>query len=216
MKRGPDVRHTVAKPSRGLKKGSFICGLLVTMVLLAACAPAAQTSNKAAVAVINAPTESRVSGLADQFETVLNQDPASSAFSYCSNGAVRFQEAHRDMHGSGAALQAAFIARNLGCREALMIGAPTYQREVSENQGLFKKQRQVTTTVQLQALVVDPASAKVIATYTSKTYKKVRLEPMGKTLVAKADDPDLLASRQAALEELKGPVAAELAKLVSP
>ena len=103
---------------------------LLTFVLLTGCVPQLEDTGPS-VALINAPAEGRISGLADKLESRLTQQ-GPLAYDFTSSSRVRFGETHRDMSGSRAALQAAFIARTYGAEWAVMIGAPTYEREVLE------------------------------------------------------------------------------------
>lgn len=179
--------------------------------LVAACAPAVDGLPE--ITVINAPAEMRVAPLAEELEQALAEDPFAAPFRFTSSRPVRWQEVRREMHRDRAPLQAAFIARNLGGAYAVMVGAPTYEREVRE---LFGDLREVAATVQVRAQVVDPETAEVIARFDSRTFRSSRLEPAVKDLPDVHDDPDVRDARHEALRDIAMPLATELANLVSP
>jgi hypothetical protein len=89
------------------------------MLLMVGCVPGVRDT-RPKVALINAPTEYRVTGLAEDLETLVKEQPTTFGFSRAS--ALRFQESSRDMYGSRAPLQAAFIARSQGAVYAVMVG----------------------------------------------------------------------------------------------
>ncbi len=191
---------------------------LLLLFVLAACVPAVTTAepDKPTVALINAPTELRVDVLADELELALRADPASAAYDFSRSFSVRFQETHRDMYRSRAPLQAAFIARVLGADYAVMIAAPLYEREVKLLDFPFAGKRKINITVELQAQIVDPETALVLASFRSPEIRTLRIESVDLPLLSKEDDPDFERAREEALQDLAMPLATELAILVLP
>lgn len=100
---------------------------LLALLLLSACVPAV-VDPRPVVAVINAPTEWRITPLAGELEALLSAEE--SAFRFAFSELLRFQEQRRDMYDSRAPLQAAFMAQVFGADLALMVAAPRYQRTV--------------------------------------------------------------------------------------
>jgi hypothetical protein len=188
---------------------------LLALLVLAACAPALQ-NGRAALVLINGPMEERVPGLAEDFQTLLERDPAAPLYRFAAPAAVRFQEVRRDMHGRRAPLQAAFIARNLGAEYAVMVGAPRYERRAKTILTPLGEQRLVTTAVRLEVTIIDPETAAVMFRQRSGLRLATRLEPAHKPLVEEARDPDLLDMRRGLLRDLAPPTVAELSFLLAP
>jgi hypothetical protein len=188
----------------------FLLGIV--LLLLTACVPQTRGDAGPSVAIINAPTDFRVEGLADKLETELKRNSAPNVYSFVSRSRVEFQETHRDMAGSRSPLQAAFIARAFGAEYAVTIGAPVFEREVEEFTFFGTLKREITTEVQLEAVIIDPVTADVLATYTSQKYQGLRVEtvPEDEELVQKSEDPDLQTEIQRALNEITPGVATDL------
>lgn len=183
--------------------------------LLTACAPGAE-DGRPEVTVINGPTEARVEGLARELEHLLREHGGGQSYRFTSASPVRFQETHRDMYGARALLQAAFISRALGSDYALLVGAPTYEREVREVEDWFGKSRLVDIRVRLRASIIDPVTAEEVAVFTSRTVHAKRVESARKPLVPLKDDADLRRARADALASMAPAVAAELEVLMVP
>lgn len=156
----------------------FSVAFLFILIALTGCVPALRDT-RPKVAFINGPTESRVSGLAEDLETLIKEQPTTFGFSRSS--AIRFQESSRDMFGSRAPLQAAFIARSQGAVYAVMIGFEN-EGEVVRS-GLDGTRLELTLNLKgrASASIVDPATAEVLATFVSsevfaKQYETVTLE----------------------------------------
>jgi hypothetical protein len=162
---------------------------LIMFLLLSGCIPQLEDSGPS-VALINAPAEGRITGLADKLEARLLSDSPVS-YDFTASSKVRFAETHRDMGGSRAALQAAFIARTYGAELAVMIGAPAYQREVIEFTFFQTPKRKIITQVQLEVVIIDPVSAEPRSTYSSQLYTAVRVETIEGELIEKELDPDI-------------------------
>jgi hypothetical protein len=195
-----------------------LCFLLIALVLLlSACVPQTQGDASPSVAVVGAPTDFRVEGLADRFQTELGRSSAPNVYSFVSRSRVAFQETHRDMAGSRAALQAAFIARAFGAEYAVMIAAPVFEREVDEFTAFGTLKREISTRVQLEAVIIDPVSAEPVSTYTSGVYQGYRVEtvPEDEELIEESKDPDLQTEIERALNEITPGVATDLELLVS-
>jgi hypothetical protein len=188
--------------------------LLISLLalLLIACIPQTQTDSGPSVAVINAPTDFRVAGLADKLQTELQRNSAPNVYSFVSRNRVEFQETHRDMAGSRAPLQAAFIARTFGAEYSVIVSAPVFEREIEEFVVAQTLRREVSTEVQLEARIIDPVTAEVLSTYTSGIYKGFRVEIFNtdEEVVDESEDPDLNASIQRALNEISPGLATDL------
>jgi hypothetical protein len=194
------------------------CFLLVTLVLLLnACVPQTQGDAGPSVAVVGAPADFRVEGLADKFQTELERNSAPGVYGFVSRNRVAFQETHRDMAGSRGALQAAFIARAFGAEYSVMIAAPVFEREVDEFTAFGTRKREIATKVQLGAVIIDPVSAEPVSTYTSSVYQGFRVEsvPEDEELIEESKDPDLQTEIQRALNEITPGVATDLELLFS-
>jgi hypothetical protein len=193
-----------------MKNPSFFFMLLL---LLTACMP--QLARGPEVVLINAPSDQRVTGLAEGLEQAVLDQAAPGEISFVRGNAVRFQETHRDMAGSRSPLQAAFIAQALGADFAVTVAAPLYTRTVDEDLGVLGNKRLVHSEVKLAAAIVDPTTAAVLNRFETPTYIFERIESDEKPLVDEADDPDLQAGLKNGLRYLGRPVATELAVLLS-
>lgn len=184
----------------------------IVLFLLTACVPQTQGDAGPSVAVINAPADFRVEGLADELQNELQRSSAPNIYSFVSRNRVEFQETHRDMAGSRSPLQAAFIARAFGAEYAVTIGAPVFEREVDEFTFFDTLKREITTEVQLEAVIIDPVTAEPLATYTSGVYKGFRIEtvPEDEELVEESEDPDLQAEIARAFNEITPSLATDL------
>ena len=184
----------------------------IVLFLLTACVPQTQGDAGPSVAVINAPADFRVEGLADELQNELQLSSAPNVYSFVSRNRVAFQETHRDMAGSRSPLQAAFIARAFGAEYAVTIAAPIFEREVDEFTFFGTLEREVTTQVQLEAVIIDPVTAEPLATYTSGVYKGFRIEtvPEDEELVEESEDPDLQAEIARAFNEITPSLATDL------
>jgi hypothetical protein len=174
--------------------------MLLVALCLVSCVPQLEDAGPS-VALINAPAEGRIGGLADKLESRL-VGVGSLGYEFTMSSRVRFAETHRDMGGSRAALQAAFIARTYGAEFAVMIGAPTYEREVLEF-SLFKTpKRKIFSQVQLEITIIDPVTAEPLSTYSSNLYSSVRVETILGELIEKDQDPDIQALIAKALVDI--------------
>lgn len=198
-----------------MKRLWFLLALFV--LLLSACVPQTQSDTGPSVVVVGAPTEYRVEGLADRFQTQLGRSSAPRAYSLVDRSRTSFQETHRDMAGSRAALQAAFTARAFGAEYAVMIAVPVFEREVDEFRVFGTLKREISTKVQLLAVIVDAVTAEPISTYMSGVYQGYRVEtvPEDEELVEESKDPDLQAEIGRALNEIVPGVATDLELLFS-
>jgi len=109
-------------------------------------------------------------------------------------------------------LQAAFMAQVFGADLALMVAAPRYERVVEP---LFGDLVRVLVEVQVEASLVDPDTAAVVARYRSSP---VRLEElMSRRAAQREEAEDVLRgeARRQALAELAPWLAAELARQLS-
>jgi hypothetical protein len=156
----------------------FSFTFLLVLLVLTGCVPALRDAHPK-VAFINAPTESRVSGLAEDLETLIKKQPTTFGFSRAS--AIRFQESSRDMFGSRAPLQAAFIARSQGAVYGVMVGFEN-EGEVIRS-GIEGNELELTLNLKgrARASIVDPVTAEVLATFVSsevvtKQYETVTLD----------------------------------------
>jgi hypothetical protein len=181
-----------------MKRLSFIIFLL-GVTLLAACAPARGTGPESdLVALINGPTEERLPELADQLEAQLRTLPACCAFSFQWSVPVRAQERQRDMFGVRAPLQAAYLARNLGDRWAVLVGTTGFDRTVEETADRYF----ISGTLAVQAVVIDPSDASVLATVTSAAFSGSRIQGKLTALPGEREDPLMLELARQALADL--------------
>jgi hypothetical protein len=174
--------------------------LLIIFLLLGGCVPQLEDSGPS-VALINAPAEGRITGLADKLEARLLNDGA-LGYAFTSSSKIRFAETHRDMGGGRAPLQAAFIARTYGAELALMIGSPSYKREVFEFTLFKTPKRKIITQVQLEVVIIDPVTAEPRSTYSSQLYTAVRVETIDGDLIEEQADPDLTSLIDKALDDI--------------
>jgi hypothetical protein len=190
---------------------------IIILFCLTACVPQTQADVGPLVAVINAPTDFRVEGLADKLETELKRNSAPNIYSFVSRSRVEFQETHRDMAGSRAPLQAAFIARTFGAEYAVIVSAPVFGREVEETEFATSLRREIATRVQLEAAIIDPVTSEVLSSYTSPVYQGFRVEIFNTDdeLVEESKDPDLQAGIAQALTTLAPGLATDLELLFS-
>jgi hypothetical protein len=142
----------------------YFAGLMLLFVTLTACVPAAYDT-RPKVAFVNAPTENRVNGLAETLESTIKKEETTFGFSRSS--ALRFQETHRDMFGSRAALQAAFIARSQGALYAVMVGFDNEGDVVRTSLNGNKVEVTLRLKGRASASIVDPMSADILATFES-------------------------------------------------
>ena len=206
--------------------------LLTLFLVLVGCCPVQQNAVPT-VAVLNAPSENSVLGLAEQFERSLVKQPEAIAFGLSSRDALRYQETHRGMSGSRAPMQAAFSARSQGALYAVMLGFDT-QSVVTDIELIGERlEIHLELSGQLEATIVGAQGADVLGTFRSPTFTRRGLETHsfkvdpntaeGKaeldSLKAEALDDPLAAFSGAnfedALKDLSQPVAAELARLVT-
>lgn len=187
--------------------------LFVLLVGLSSCLPAADTRPE--IMLLNAPSDTRVDGLATAFEAALREQPSAYAYRFTFRPAARFQETHRNMAPAAAPLQAAFGARALGSAYPVLISAPVYERHVDT---FFGNRRRIETAASVRAIIIDPATAEVIATFVSPVYRRVRIvfiDPNHPDLVPLSEDPDLAAVTSRALYDLAPAVSQTLFDLVS-
>jgi hypothetical protein len=96
--------------------------------------------------------------------TIQNQE---TPFGFSRSSALRFQETHRDIFGSRAALQAAFIARSQGAVYAVMVGFDNEGDVVRTSLNGNKVEVTLRLKGRASASIVDPTSAEVLATFES-------------------------------------------------
>ena len=184
-------------PTRGRPDGSMgtmtrprsrnlVLAVLALVLVLAGCAPAASRSSEPTVAVLNGPTEGRIAGSAALLEADMGtQGPL--YFGFVNAAAMRFAEGHNDLFHDRAVPAAARIARSYGARYAVLIGASTLDRQVTVSKD--KSVRTVDVTLRMQAVVVDAATAKVVARFDSPLYQQARTESTSEALAPLQQDP---------------------------
>ena len=141
--------------------------VLLSLLLLTACAPAHQTA-RAKIVVVNAPTELRFPGLADAFAAALEKKVART-YRFSPAATLRFQETHNDMLGGRAPVRTSLIARSQGAAYGIMVGLRGVKtaRPVALTDVL---EVEVTLTGQVQAVLVAPENAEVLGTYLSPAF----------------------------------------------
>lgn len=160
---------------------------LALTLLLSACAPAVTGPDGGlSVAVLNAPGESRVPGAAEGVVAAAQGLPACCAFEFTRSAPLRFAETHGDIYGSRAPRQASIIARTHGAELAVMVSAPTLERQVEAARGSSQR---VTITLQLRATVIDSATTETLATVASRVVSGARTAREDEQLPEVAQDP---------------------------
>jgi hypothetical protein len=199
-------------------------GFALLLFAVTSCVPAVQDT-RPKVAFLNAPTQYRVSGLAQKLESLVKEQP--TTFGFTRSPALRYQETHRDMYGSRAALQAAFAARSQGSVYAVMVGFENEGDVVRSNLNGTKLELTLSLKGQAVASIVDPTTAEVLGTFessevTAKVYETVTLDlPEGLSPLDPRAQPILEQQAQDAKERALGRFLDEYAKeplgeLVSP
>lgn len=142
----------------------YLAGLMLLLMALSGCVPALQDT-RPKVAFVNAPTESRVNGLAETLVSTIKEQE--TPFGFSRSSALRFQETHREMGGSRAPLQAAFIARSQGAVYAVMVGFENDGEVVRSSLDGNKVELTLRLDGFARASIVDPTTANVLATFDS-------------------------------------------------
>lgn len=189
-----------------MTKSLFLILWLGVLIVFTSCVP--QIDYGTRVAVIAAPTEARVPGLADRLQAKVKQQ-AAPAVGFIARSRVAFQETHRDMSGSRSALQAAFIAEQFGAEYALTVGAPLFVREVRTGKGA----RFISVAVQLEAVLYNPATAEPIASYKTPVYRTERVESLSLELKPSAEDESVLSALDRGVSFLAPGIATDLVLL---
>jgi hypothetical protein len=191
--------------------------LLVLMALLGACAPALMTERTYTndAALINAPTEYQFPGLADQLEAALRAELAPDEVAFADSGRIRTLEGYRNLYGFQGINQGAMIAQTHGARYAVLASAPVFERTVKEIRYLGIPYYEITSRLQLQAIIVDARNAERVQTYLTPTYKSVRLEPRLRPLPEGENDPDIRSHLASGLEFIARPLATDLSLLAT-
>ena len=180
---------------------SLLLSLLLGATLLTACAPSQGRAGEAhaTIAILNAPTQSRLAGVADLVQDDLTKR-ADAPFDFVSAFTLRFLETHNDMFHSRAAPSAGRIARSHGADLAVMVSAGVLEREVTETgKG---DTRRVDVSLALEAQVVDPRNDSVVQVLRTRTHKGSRVESVSLPLPDTHADPTALALSERAAPEL--------------
>ena len=145
-------------------------GLVLVVSLLAACVPVAERQDLPLVAVVNAPSENRVDGLAARLQTFLDEDIASNGYRFMRVAAVRQQEAMRDMFAERALLQTAFIARSRSGSLGLMVGV--VGTVFIDDVDVFTDEVRIrySTSTYLDMGIVDAATAELVWAHQSPSF----------------------------------------------
>jgi hypothetical protein len=209
---------------------------LALLLVVAACAPAAQDS-RPRLAVLNAPTEVRAAGAAEQFTALLAPLPEAAAFGFTPRASLRYHETYRDMQGERAPLQAAFAARAVGAAYAVMVGLELTRDLLDYRYAAGELTVWLEVRGRAVAQLVDPATAQVRGRYASQpvtarfSVRETFLLPDGATpesdrgrealrraarsLAERAEVSADLPALRAALAEVAPPVARTVASLVA-
>jgi hypothetical protein len=153
-------------------------GLTLLLFAATSCVPVVRDT-RPKVAFLNAPTEDRVLGLAEELESLIREEP--TTFGFTRSSPLRYQESHRDMYGSRAALQAAFAARSQGSAYAVMVGFENEGDAVRTSLNGTKLELTLNLKGRAVASIVDPTTAEVLGTFessevTAKVYETVTLD----------------------------------------
>lgn len=188
--------------------------LLLSVLLLAACAPPTSGhggQTLATIAMMNAPAQAALPDMAGAVQSQL-ESRADAPFGFVSAFTMRFLESHNDLFYSRAAPSAARIARSQGADLAVMIGAPVLERQVTESRD--GSSRRIDVSVALEAQVVDPRSDAVVQMLRTRTLQGTRVESTSTALVDVQRDPTVLALAERSAPELAASLLAELPYLV--
>lgn len=211
----------------------YLAGLVLLFFVLSGCVPAVGDT-RPKVAFVNAPTENRVKGLAENLVSSLQGQE--TPFGFSRSSALRFQETHRDMYGSRAPLQAAFIARSQGAAYAVMVGFENDGEIVRASLDGNKLELTLRLDGFARASIVDPITAEVLATFdsskvTAKQYETVTLalpegvgplDPRAQAILRQEAETEkegalerfLEENAKVPLSEIAQPLADELSRLV--
>ncbi len=193
---------------------SLLLSLLLGATLLTACAPSQGHGGEAhaTIAIVNAPTQSRLAGVADLVQDDLTRR-ADAPFDFVSAFTLRFLETHNDMFHNRAAPSAGRIARSQGADLAVMVSAGVLEREVTEARD--GQTRRVDVSLALEAQVVDPRNDSVVQVLRTRTHQGSRVESVSLPLPDTQSDPTALALAERAAPELAASLLAELPYLIS-
>lgn len=170
---------------------------LALVLVLGACAPTARS--RPAVAVLNAPASERLAGSAETLESEL-QRSGTLTFDFLPDNVMRFQEGHNDFHGARSVASAARVARSFDAAVAVTVGANVLDRSVTVSKD--GSTRQVNVTVQMEAIVIDPASESVTRNLYSQVFRGMRLESTADDIAPLPKDPTAQDLRDQALADL--------------
>lgn len=191
----------------------LLIATVVTLTLVG-CAPrhqASGTAPSALLAIMNAPAQSALPGIADGVQELLERDQ-DLPFRYVPTFTMRFQETHNDLFLSRAAPSAARIARSQGADLAVMTAAPVLEREVTISKD--GASRRIDVSLALEAQVVDPRNDAVVQMLRTRTHQGSRVESTTSELVDVKEDTTILALRDRAVPELAAALEAELPYLI--
>ena len=165
---------------------------IAALLLLGGCLPGtAGAPGLPKVALINGPAETRLPGLAETLERQAGTAPAAVGFAWAAPAQVRFLEVRRNLFFRRSVNEAARLARAVGAQAALMIGAPTFTREVNQLTTLAGPRQQVIITVGVRLLLIDAESEVVVNELSSDLFSASRLEPTTTVLPPPEEDPAL-------------------------
>lgn len=207
----------------------LLCGFL------SACLPV-QSETAPSIALLNGPSEYRVTGLAEHFETVLKARPQASQYRFSPSPALRYQETHRNLYGSRAPLQAAFAARSQGATHAVLVGiqADTILVDTGLKEGGLEVE--IIVSGEARASIIEAATATQLGTFSSPPVAFRLVETVAFSLPEGVDPESAEGERrieqraqevkadvelrftgdlEAPLDDLATPVVLELARLVS-
>lgn len=176
-------------------------------LILGACAPASGNRSEPLVAVLNAPSESVLSGSAERLQDDILRD-GTLGFRLVSSGAMRFQESHNDFFHSRAAGTAGRVARSYGADIAVMVGASVLRRDVTVSED--QQSRRVEVTVQMQVVLIDAATDAVLSTQYAGLMHASRRESNKQPLIDVQQDPDVIVLRNEGVDDLARVVEANL------
>lgn len=210
VKGGKGTSHTLnghVVPPSGMRLIKLLLPFAALLLVALACAPTvSEGQERTVLAVMNGPAEARLPGTAEDVQGEL-LSLLRGAYRFVPNSTMRFRETHMDLYRSRADGNAAQIARSEGAALAVMVGAPLLEREVREGAGGL---RYVDVRVVLEARLIRPDDANVIAVVRSNHYSGSRTEPKSFELLPVEEDPTVVALRQRAAAELASSLAGEL------
>jgi hypothetical protein len=187
-------------------KHILIATVGVLVILLGACVPAAQQEGEPEVAVINAPEEHRVEGVAASFATRM-RELGTPGFDVFRDVALAGVEQRRNLGGSQAIPSAVNIARSFGSTWTLMLGAVDIDRQVED---VGRNERKIVVDLAVEGILVRASDGRVVARITSRTFTGERFAAASEEPLPEVENDPLVRSLAADAAATLAPVFREI------